>query len=82
MIFNFIAVNHNLIKPATVVYLDIFLKSSTSQCCLFFAYFSLALFMKVLVVKKACNWNIGEFLYDLNCSSIKKICIRSNIFDD
>ena len=39
MIFNFIAINHNLIKPATVVYLDIFLKSSASQCCLFFCIF-------------------------------------------
>ena len=38
IIFIFITINHNLIKIATLVYLDIFLKSS-SGCCLAFAQF-------------------------------------------
>ena len=57
-IFIVIAINH-MISLKQLVYLGIFVKSSASECCLAFAYFffvnfSLALLMKVLLIKRTC----------------------------
>ena len=56
IIFIFNAMNHNLMKTATLVYFDNFVKSLASSYCLafpsFFANFSLVLLIKVLLIKK------------------------------
>ena len=82
IILIFIAINHiiSLIAP---VYLDIFVKSSPSGCCLafaiFFANFSRVLLTKVLLIKKTSvieSLNIPRSALGLNF--VRKLFVKLN----
>ena len=56
--------SYNIIRTSWLVYLDIFVKRSASGCCLafasFFANFSLALLIKVLLIKKRVTEKVSK----------------------
>ena len=77
MIFHFTAINHIIsLKQPHFFYLDVFVKSSASGCCLVFAYFlanpNTMLLIKVLHIKERVVFHL-YLIKELLKNSLKSL---------